>query len=54
MKRIKRIVYAMNDYFFEIEPDEAPDYVGAALFYGVITLMLGVGVILTVATIFGG
>lgn len=33
----------INEYFFEIEPDEAPDYVGASLFYG--TCLLGVLII---------
>lgn len=50
---MKRIIYAMNDYFFDVDPNEPPDYVGAGIFYGVITLMLVILAILALATLIG-
>lgn len=51
--RITNVINVLNDYFFDVDPEEAPDYVGAGIFYGVITLMLLILSILTLATLIG-
>ena len=50
---MERIMHALNDYFFDVDPNEPPDYVGAGIFYGVITLMLVILAILALATLIG-
>ena len=50
---MERIMHALNDYFFDVNPEEPPDYVGADIFYGVIALMFTILAILTVATLVG-
>lgn len=54
MRYIKGVVWRLNDYFFDVDPEEPPDYVSAAIFYGSIGALLAVGALLTVATIIGG
>lgn len=48
--RIQSVVMRVNDYFFDIEPDEPTDYEGAAVFYGSIASMIIVLAVVAIAS----
>lgn len=50
-RKLLAILAKSNDYFFDVDPEEPPDYVGAAIFYGYVLLALVMSVVFAVATV---
>ena len=47
--KVRAVVWRVNNYFFDIEPDDPVDYAGAIIFYGSISAILLTGI--TVAAV---
>lgn len=51
-RKLLAVLAKSNDYFFDVDPEEPPDYVSAAIFYGYVILALVMSVVFAVATVF--
>lgn len=51
-ERIKTMASVLNDYFFDVDPDEGADVLGACLFYGACVFAAGMGITFGTLAIF--